>query len=65
MSRWWYEVHSTTPGEDCVTTWAYIDGGSGGSFWFRKCIAEASKAADHFAYEYKDEPPATDERGEG
>lgn len=53
-SRWWFEVHSQhAPDEHgCTgTTYAYTEGGSGGGFTLRSCIAKASEAVDHFASE--------------
>jgi hypothetical protein len=54
MAMWWYEVHSEDPGDDCATTWAYMDRGSGGAFSFRKTVRLARDATHYFAYEYKD-----------
>jgi hypothetical protein len=54
MSRWWFEVHSDHPDEECGTTWAYTKGGSGGAFTFRQCVDKAMTACYHFAYEHKE-----------
>ena len=50
-SRWWFEVHSKhAPDEHGVdtSTWAYIEGGSGGGFTLRSCIAKATEAVQNF-----------------
>lgn len=53
-SRWWFEVHAQhAPSEHGVTgtTYAYVEGGSGGAFTLRGCIAKAMDAVDKFVWE--------------
>jgi len=40
-SRWWWELHFQRPVDDAAYTCAYTDGGSGGTFTFRKAMQKA------------------------
>lgn len=48
-SRWWFEVNSMTPGDECMTTWAYTEGGSGGGFTLRACVRRAQRSLLRFS----------------
>lgn len=53
-ARWWFEVHAVhAPDEHGVdtTTYACVDGGSGGGFTLRSCIAKATDAVSRFTEE--------------
>lgn len=60
--RWWYEVQRRPlEGEECGTTYAYEDGGSGGGFTFRGCVSKASTAAHDFSFAHWGETRAAAE----
>jgi len=53
-SRWWFEVHAKHAADEHgvdTTTYAYLNGGSGGGFTFRSCVSKAMDAVIAFAGE--------------
>ena len=44
-SRWWFEVCAVDDApETPYTTYAYVEGGSGGAYTLKKCISRADAA---------------------
>lgn len=55
-SRWWYEVHAKHAHDEHgvdTTTYAYVEGGSGGGFTFASCFRRAQEAVNRFVEEHE------------